>query len=708
MIINKDVTVLFLQYFTIFETYVFNIVKRLLTTIMITHKKLILLIGTFLFYCSTSFADEFKIISFQKDNTDIAAIINDFKRLDDNDEICAIIKVRTDLSGLGFTSSSNIVGNVIFKNGEYWVYVSGGTRQLSVFSDGFIKLSYNLPEEIVGGAVYLLALSAKSGGVMQTGKGTLIITSNPDVVDVSIDGFPDLIKQTPCSFENYMAGRYRFSFQRDRYNRFDSVITIEKNIQKQINVTLTPSWGNLIVTSNIENTEFIINNKNYKGNSLQLSGEILGLDPGTYKLLATKENHRNKEIDIIVNTGKTNNYDIILVPIKTAFTLTTQPSGASIYIDNIFHGESPLTSESLIIGNHNIRVAKKGYIDENRDINLIENENEILNISLRNHTDISIKSSPSGAKVFINNDYKGKTPLSCDVISGESTISIKKDNHKTINETINITAANTYEYNLTRESYKLKVLSNPSSANVKIDGVNKGVTPLEVDLAYNDYSITVEKDKHIRRSKNIELDKNETINFKLSKKFLGYLGMLYVPPKNEYEFYKVGFDLGWSYKKAPRLMTGIAYNYGYDKDITSSLPSNVVGIEKSDYPGLYTNNMDVDGFIEQKVNTYLLRLGLIVSRPALFVISISAGLYTATGYDVYTADNYYSTQSYPDLSKGDRFIETNSKHDISKLIYGCGILLPLGNFYLSGDYMLSNNFVNFGPEYMIGFGYNGR
>lgn len=87
---------------------------------------------------------EFRVSSFTHEANSMLARMNKNQRTDANDEACALILVRTAETGLGFTSSSVIVGDVKWKSGDYWVYVSQGTRSLKIFKSGIKTIEYTL------------------------------------------------------------------------------------------------------------------------------------------------------------------------------------------------------------------------------------------------------------------------------------------------------------------------------------------------------------------------------------------------------------------------------------------------------------------------------------------------------------------------------------------------------------------------------------
>ncbi|MDY0076269.1 MAG: PEGA domain-containing protein [Bacteroidales bacterium] len=647
-------------------------------------------------------ADEFVVLSFQKAANDISAITIKNKRTDDNDELCAIIKVRSDLQNLRFTASTPIVGSVEWINGEYWVYLSAGTRQLDVFTEGFIKFSYTFPERIEMGSVYILALSSKTGGNVETGKGSLNITSTPENITVGIDGFPDLFKETPCSFEDYRVGNYQFTFRRSRYHPLDSIITIEDKTQKQINVTLRPKWGNLSIVTNTEETSFTINGRNYTGKNLLLKEELNGLDPGDYIIDISKEKYKPQQLNITIKEGDNQHHEINLIPITTSLIINSIPSGAAILIDETAVGSSPYSGQ-WIIGSHNLQVSKEGYITEELVIELSADKANQQTITLKSHAKIKIESDPSGASVSINGKNIGKTPLHTEVVSGENHLELSKENYITKKARIVIKASDTYSYILEKQNYQLKVSSDPADANIVIYGESKGRTPKELDLVSGRYKITIEKDQYFRRTKRVNLTTNERLSVKLIKRLKGSIGGNIGLTENGYETAKLGFDLGWTYAKANRLYTGIGINYGITEKIEEHNRYTEKIIERSAYAGLNLTRLETDGFVETKMNTYYARLGVVISRPSL-VLHLNFGLSDITGYEVYVADGTYKSKTKADLNLGNQFIDLESKIDKTSTVYGVGMILPLGEIYLSADYWVSNNFVNYSPKYMIGVG----
>lgn len=79
-------------------------------------------------FSSTMFSQNLIVKSFEKNESDLSARVTE--RLDNNDTPCALIKVQSVLSNLIF--EGNIIGDVENKTSEYWVYLTEGTKRLTI------------------------------------------------------------------------------------------------------------------------------------------------------------------------------------------------------------------------------------------------------------------------------------------------------------------------------------------------------------------------------------------------------------------------------------------------------------------------------------------------------------------------------------------------------------------------------------------------
>ena len=119
-------------------------------------RRYLLIIILFLFLMPSSFAQKLKVESFAISEGDLSAVTP--ARLDENDRNCALIKVGIALDGVQF--EGNVMGNVIPKLGEYWVYMPQGNSMLRISHKDYTPIMINFYDYGIGklesGKTYIL------------------------------------------------------------------------------------------------------------------------------------------------------------------------------------------------------------------------------------------------------------------------------------------------------------------------------------------------------------------------------------------------------------------------------------------------------------------------------------------------------------------------------------------------------------------------
>lgn len=99
-------------------------------------------------------AQEIQVKGFSVMDRDLTARTK--PRFDLNDAPCALIKIET--TGKDFQFEGNVIGDPIYQKGEVQVYITQGTRRLTLKHEKYGILRYEFPEKIVKQVVYRLAL----------------------------------------------------------------------------------------------------------------------------------------------------------------------------------------------------------------------------------------------------------------------------------------------------------------------------------------------------------------------------------------------------------------------------------------------------------------------------------------------------------------------------------------------------------------------
>jgi len=282
------------------------------------------------------------------------------------------------------------------------------------------------------------------------------------------------------------------------------------NVQKMVSGTigkLGSTWTMDIAlidvqTSHIEKSFF----QDYKG-------EIDALLTVMESVATQIANIAGKERKVTLEVGK--------------LQVNVKPVKAKIILDNKEVGNSPLLMENVIPGKHIIKVNATGYDTHEQEITISKDKPTVLNINLKKIFNLSIKSTPSKADIYINDIKLGQTPFNKKVVEYERMkISLKKPNYEewtesfVVNKDINIeskleyTAA--YKKSLIK-TFVISIKSNPAGAQILLNNKNAGTTPFESKVKEGvKLQIKLQKKNYKEWVQNITVEDNVDINASLS------------------------------------------------------------------------------------------------------------------------------------------------------------------------------------------------
>ena len=158
-------------------------------------------------------------------------------------------------------------------------------------------------------------------------------------------------------------------------------------------------------------------------------------------------------INIIPN--QINKVDLQLRPLKSKMQIVSDPFNASVSVDGFPIGKTPLTYE-LKTGVHIIKITSNGFLDFQKRVVLKLLEPLNLDIKLKKLPTFQINSNPSGAEVYLNGFFKGKTPFEMMNYGHRSySVTIKKDGYEDVSQIVRLKPLTAFNLDV-----KLKQYSN--------------------------------------------------------------------------------------------------------------------------------------------------------------------------------------------------------------------------------------------------------
>ncbi len=275
------------------------------------------------------------------------------------------------------------------------------------------------------------------------------------------------------------------------------------------------------------------------GANVYVDGVLIGKAPVSTKVISvqlheikvTMDGYHDYSARKSVDPEETETINAILVAMPTKVQtgdlyVTSNPTGAEVFVDKIDKGITPLTIHGLRAGDHIIKIAKSGYKDYVSTKGV--SPNRVINIGAnlmpkRGGTSggsVLVKASQEGASVYIDDVLKGETPLVLSLDAGSYKVTVKKDGFNdfpvivkvTGNKIVNI-MAKLVAVPVKVGKGNINVKSIPLRAQVFVNGELKGITPLTLpSVPVGQYDIKVSMDGYDDYTTTVAVDLSKTAN----------------------------------------------------------------------------------------------------------------------------------------------------------------------------------------------------
>ncbi len=160
------------------------------------------------------------------------------------------------------------------------------------------------------------------------------------------------------------------------------------------------------------------------------------LPAGEHMLVVYKEGYENYVTTLTKTDGTVR---VELKRHRGSLRVSSAPSGANVYLDEVYKGTTPLSIKSMAIGKHKLKLEKTGFETWLEIIEINYQETLEVNARLRSVNNLStevsgsllIISEPADARVYLDGELKGEqTPVSIPKISsGVHELEINNDGY---------------------------------------------------------------------------------------------------------------------------------------------------------------------------------------------------------------------------------------------------------------------------------------
>ena len=325
-------------------------------------------------------AQEMSVKSFEYLVSDLTARTN--RRNDINDNPAAVIRVGIALQGVVF--EGNVLGEPVYNTGEYLVYMSAGSRKLTVRHPNFLPLVVTFADyeinQLEGLCTYKLTIrtSAPNPPTPQPAGNYFVLNVKPTSARVSIDDQEPIMVNADGTIKFFLTnGSHNVKVEAEGYLTRSGTVNMN-GTRQQMDITLVSSKPTLIVKTATAGAQIYINEE-LKGTD-QWQGPLA---PGTYMVEARKLGYRSSSLTVRVNKMQTET--VMVPPLEEAYgalLVDIEPVDAEIYFDGNLLGKAPYLFTEVPIGKHRVRISKPGYVDRLDSVVIEENKQTKISGSL--------------------------------------------------------------------------------------------------------------------------------------------------------------------------------------------------------------------------------------------------------------------------------------------------------------------------------------
>ncbi len=300
-------------------------------------------------------AQKAEVESFQATPIDLTA--QKYAPNDLNGRKCALVKVQVIATGVEF--SGNIIGTPEKHTGEYWVYMTHGTKMLKIAGETFLPFMYDFPEPLQSGVTYVLTISTpQQGGTaapQRKKQNFLALKVTPATARVTVDGV-ELPLENGAANKLLAAGAHTFRVTATGYAPHEETVTIaDQKVART--VTLRSVKPTLSVTAITPGTEIYINDE--RRGTDRWSGELFS---DAYVIEGRLASHRTHTQTVTLADNETRTVTIpALAPVTGTLSIDYLPQDAAVTIDGRAAGTTPLLLDDVLIGSRSVTISKDGY-----------------------------------------------------------------------------------------------------------------------------------------------------------------------------------------------------------------------------------------------------------------------------------------------------------------------------------------------------------
>jgi len=325
------------------------------------------------------------------------------------------------------------------------------------------------------------------------------VDSEPPGAVLSINGKE--IGRTPYFWRSPPAGKALLQFAREGCEPLERFVTVDPAALADVVVKLERVQGLVLFQSAPSGAEVTVNGA-FKGKAPLLSTD---LPAGRHHAVFRLEGYDPREVDLEIRDRTPQICAMNMRSIYATIRVESTPPGAAVMLDGIHKGQTPCAVEEVLVGDHKLKLVREGYKDFETDLRVAQTGTQPVMVKLEEKfAAIDVVSTPPDARVGLNGEFKGRTPLQISGLrDGVYSVTIEKAGFDKAIREVRIARNQDakVDVNLEKGTGVLALTISPSGASIFVEDEMKGTSaerPYLLELPPGSYKVRVSKGAHYR------------------------------------------------------------------------------------------------------------------------------------------------------------------------------------------------------------------
>ena len=392
--------------------------------------------------------------------------------------------------------------------GEILLWVSPGLRTLKIKHDVLgnyiLTIADFMEDEIESLNTYTITIigeKAKETVVVSESlmQGTCGVVFRPMPEDAAIFINGDSLGTGQHDFRNF-SGKYEWTLRHPLYREKTGVVDLKKGMFDTLDVRMEPYYGFLHVSCDepanglsVYLDDTYVGKLPYESDRLPVGKHTVAFgSSGRIDYSHTVEVSEGMVTSELYSGSRGIAFGLKQQPVYCSLRLNTTPSTASVFIDGVRVGTSPLSIDTMRMGLHTFKIYKSLCTPAEFELLMPENDTITKNVALTMACSLSVTSDGDNDMIYLDGKLIGKAPVRVEVPFGEHDVVAKRDDFS-IDKHLIVTRLDTEMDVKMSFGQLVHVVADRNSSLLYVDGKVFGRTPKDVYLANGSHSLKVTK-----------------------------------------------------------------------------------------------------------------------------------------------------------------------------------------------------------------------